>query len=68
MNVTGVEWRDLDPHDPRFTPGRRPKRARRPESDQEEDILDLHGEADSPPAEAPGDPPPPAGDTPERFF
>ena len=54
MNVTGVEWRDLDPHDGNFFAGQRKRRARKaadsPE-DQGEDIVEIHGSDDDQPGD-----------------
>lgn len=45
MNVTGVEWRDLDPHGARFYPGQRRKRARQPASEpDEDDVVEIRDE------------------------
>jgi len=47
MNVTGIEWRDLDPHERKFSSKRPPRRASKPEdSDGNDDIVEIHGEAD----------------------
>jgi hypothetical protein len=44
MNVTGVEWRDLDPHDARSLPDRRRQRVPKPAgADEEEDVIEIHG-------------------------
>jgi len=46
MNVTGIEWRDLDPQER----GRPAKRASRPRpkrvDSEEEDVIEIHGQAD----------------------
>jgi len=45
MNVTGVEWRDLDSHDDQLLRGRKPRHARLPVADgEEEDSVEIHGE------------------------
>ncbi|MGA2136934.1 MAG: hypothetical protein ABSH50_31980 [Bryobacteraceae bacterium] len=52
MNVTGVEWRDLDAHDARVLPDRRRRRAPNPAgADEEEDVIQLHCEDSEEPAD-----------------
>ena len=48
MNVTGIEWRDLDPHESKFPEGSKHRRAHKhPEEDPaDEDIVQIHGQAD----------------------
>ena len=46
MNVTGVEWRDLDPHEGRFYPGQGRKRARQPARvPDEDDVVEILDES-----------------------
>jgi hypothetical protein len=46
MNVTGVEWGDLDPHERKFPSKRPPKRAPKPEDSGDDDVVEIHGQAD----------------------
>jgi len=47
MNVTGIEWRDLDPHEGNFSSKRPPRRAPKPvDSDGEDDVVEIHGQAE----------------------
>jgi len=45
MNVAGIEWRDLDPHENQLPNGSRQRRApKHPEEEPaEEDIVELQG-------------------------
>jgi len=46
MTVTGVEWRDPDPHGGKF-PAKRPLvRAPKPVDSDDEDVVEIHGQAD----------------------
>jgi len=46
MNVTGVEWRDLDPHEAKYPSKRQPRHAPKPEDDPEQDdVVEIHGQA-----------------------
>jgi len=46
MTVTGVEWRDPDPHGGKF-PAKRPlRRAPTPVDSGDEDVVEIHGQAD----------------------
>ncbi|HTT60762.1 MAG TPA: hypothetical protein VMG35_02945 [Bryobacteraceae bacterium] len=45
MNVTGVEWRDLDPHDGKFPSKHPPRRPPKPAEDDESDVVEIHGQA-----------------------
>lgn len=45
MNVTGVDWRDLDPHETRFPSGQRQRRAPKPPETEEDDVVEIHGDA-----------------------
>ena len=45
MNVTGVEWRDFDPHEARFPSGQRHRRPPHPEQPaEEEDVVEIQGD------------------------
>ena len=44
MNVTGVEWRDLDPHETHFPAGQRHRRPPKAEEPEEDDVVDLQGD------------------------
>lgn len=47
MNVTGVEWRDVDPHESHYPAGDRHRRPPKPpEPDDAEDTVEIHGEAE----------------------
>jgi hypothetical protein len=46
MNVTGVEWRDLDPHEGKFPSKHPPRRAPKPTDPDEDDVVEIHGPAD----------------------
>lgn len=46
MNVTGVEWRDLDPHEGKFSSKHPPRRAPKPVDPDEDDVVEIHGPAD----------------------
>jgi hypothetical protein len=46
MNVTGVEWRDLDPHEGKFFSKHPPRRAPKPVDPDEDDVVEIHGPAD----------------------
>lgn len=45
MNVTSVEWRDLDPHERRYPSKRPPSRTPKPVDTGDDDVVELHGEA-----------------------
>jgi hypothetical protein len=45
MNVTGVEWRDVDPHERQYSSKRPPHRAANP-VDPDDDIVEIHGPSD----------------------
>jgi len=51
MNVTGIEWRDLDAHEGRFFSGHGPRRKRKPRGADEEDIVEIHGATEEEPAD-----------------
>ena len=51
MNVTGVEWRDVDPHEPRFPAGQRHRRPPERPDTEEDDVVEIHGEAGEEPAD-----------------
>jgi len=47
MNVTSIEWRDLDPQERRFPSKRQPRRAPEPAgSGEDDDVVEIHGQAD----------------------
>jgi hypothetical protein len=46
MNVTGVEWRDPDFHEGKLPPKRPPRRAPKPVDSEDDDVVQIHGEAD----------------------
>jgi hypothetical protein len=47
MNVTGVEWRDPDPHGGKFAAKRPPRRTPKPvDSNDDDDCIRIHGQAD----------------------
>jgi len=46
MNVTGIEWRDIDPHESRFPAGQRRRRAPEPADSDDDDVVEIHGQAD----------------------
>ncbi|MGA3042491.1 MAG: hypothetical protein ABSF54_17040 [Bryobacteraceae bacterium] len=48
MNVTGVEWRDPDPHAGKFAAKRPPRRAPQPvDADgEDDDFVRIHGQGD----------------------
>jgi hypothetical protein len=45
MNVTGAEWRDLDPHEARYPLRNRSRRASESPAADEDDIVEIHGES-----------------------
>ena len=47
MNVTGVQWRGEDPREGRFGAGGRSRRVRPavPDHDDDDDIVEVHGES-----------------------
>jgi hypothetical protein len=45
MNVTGPEWRDLDPHENKFSAGRRYRHVPKPPETDEEDVVEIQGES-----------------------
>jgi len=47
MNVTGIEWRDLDSRERSFPSRRAPRSAPKPAaSGDDDDIVEIHGQAD----------------------
>lgn len=44
MNVTGVAWRDLDPHEGQLPFKRPPRRAPKPEISDEDDVVEIHSD------------------------
>jgi hypothetical protein len=46
MNVTGVEWRDLDPHEGKFPFKRAARRATKPVDAEDDDVVEIHGQTD----------------------
>ena len=46
MNVTGIEWRDPDPHEGQYPSQRPPRRAPKPVESDDDDIVQIHGPAD----------------------
>jgi hypothetical protein len=50
MNVTGAEWRDLDPHESNYSSKHPSRRPPKPE-DPEDDTVEIHGQADEEPAD-----------------
>jgi hypothetical protein len=46
MNVTGIEWRDIDPHERRFPSGQRRPRAPKLADSDEDDVVEIHSQAD----------------------
>jgi hypothetical protein len=46
MNVTSIEWRDIDPHERRFPSGQRRRRAPQPADSGDDDVVEIHSQAD----------------------
>jgi hypothetical protein len=46
MNVTGIEWRDPDPHGGKFASKRPLRRAPEPEDSEDDDVVLIHGQTD----------------------
>ena len=46
MTVSGVEWRDLDRHEARYPSKHPPRRAPKPADPGDDDVVEIHGEAD----------------------
>jgi hypothetical protein len=45
MNVMGIEWRGPSPHERRYASQRTQRRAQEP-VDPEDDVVEIHGQAD----------------------
>jgi len=46
MNVTGVEWRDLNSREGQFSPKRPPRRVSKPDDSPDDDVVEIHGPAE----------------------
>lgn len=46
MNVTGVEWRDLDPHEGKLPFKRAARRPPKPEDSDNDDVVEIHSQTD----------------------
>ena len=46
MNVTGIEWRDPESHEGKFSWKHPQRRAPEPAESDDDDVVEIHGEAD----------------------